>query len=56
MARRNALVVVALVDKVVDTLSPALGFGRIVVRNIRYQLPDEKFLKDIGGGSCANPD
>jgi hypothetical protein len=33
-----------------------LGFGRLAVENIRRQLPDEKFLKKIGGGSFANPD
>jgi hypothetical protein len=32
------------------------GFGGIAVRNTRSQLPDDKFLKDIGGGSCANAD
>ena len=33
-----------------------LRFGRIRVRDIRRQLPNNEFLKDIGGGSCANRD
>jgi len=32
-----------------------LGFARIVVRDLRRQLPDDKFLKQIGDGSFANP-
>lgn len=34
----------------------ALRRGRFVVRSIRCQLPDEKFLKKIDGGGFANPD
>lgn len=32
------------------------GFGRIAMREIRCQLPDEKFLKKIGAGACTDPD
>src|SRR4029077_6242230 len=30
--------------------------GRIGVRTIRSEFANEKFLKEIGGGSCANPE
>ncbi len=48
-------------------LGSLLRFGRVgvrnlvrnlvrnFVRNLRGQLPDEKFLKQIGRGTCANP-
>ena len=29
--------------------------GRIVIRNIRSQPPEDKFLSEIGGGTYANP-
>jgi hypothetical protein len=32
------------------------GFGRLVIGNIRCQLPDEEFLKEIDGGRFANPE
>lgn len=55
-ARRNALAPVALVDKLGRCLADrALGDGRIVFRNMRCQLPQEEFLKEIVGGSCTNP-
>lgn len=31
------------------------GLGRIVIRNMR-QLPEKKFLDEIGGGGCADSD
>jgi hypothetical protein len=33
-----------------------LRVSRITVGQIRCQLPDNKFLQDIGGGSSANRD
>ena len=57
MDRRNTLALAALVNKRVRFLvDHALGSGRFVVRNIRCQLPNEKFLKQIDGGRFANPD
>ena len=56
-ARRNALVLIAPLDKRARYLvERALRFGWIMVRYIRCQLPNNEFLKDIGGGSCANRD
>src|ERR1039458_958110 len=37
-------------------LAEPSGCGRIGARSTRCQLPDDKFLKDIGGGSRPNPD
>jgi len=55
-ARRNALVPVALVDKRGrDLVDRALGIGWSAASNMRGQLPQEKFLKEIVGGGCANP-
>ena len=54
---RNALVHVSLVDERVRYLVDcALGTGGFVVRGIRCQLPDEKFLKKIDRGRFANSD
>ena len=33
-----------------------LRLSRLMVRHIRCQLPNNEFLKKIGGGSCANAD
>ena len=35
---------------------PALRFARIGVRNFGGQLAHDKFLKQVGRCSCANPD
>jgi hypothetical protein len=34
----------------------ALGFLRIVLREFRRQLPEDKFLQQIGEGTSANSD
>jgi hypothetical protein len=55
--RRTTLVLAGFGKTMLDSLVIDIsGFGRIVVTNIPRQFPNNKFLKEIGGGSCANLD